>query len=200
MIRLVAVAVLAAAATVFGGCATDASLSETRGLTRDAPGRSFSGGAAVFDVDRDGRQVILLALDRLPADPDERPTTAPPAGVSIPRSERLGRPTHFRAYLQLVVQHGGGRFTVGQRALGGQVYAHYYVYESLTGPPMIYTAQPGGHIETRAWMWLGGLDADDWTTTGTYDLLMSNELRVTGSFRARRDAKAVADFLEDKRL
>ncbi len=186
--RLIAVLGLAWLA----GCQGRASLQEVRGTLQPDDQRGRSTRASWYHNGADGRQSIVLAFE--PTNAESGTSAVRATGGAADRE-----PIRYRVYLLLEVQEGGGKFKIGQRIGGGQVRAFYWVYnereEMVQAIPDRY-----GTIETRAWPFIGGLSADDWLLTGTFDLLMANDLKLTGTFTAPSGQFVVEKFLKEKRL
>ena len=191
---------LIAALVVAGGagCQSRATLTQAPEFGGATQAQKFSSNMAVFAVDGNNRRTIVLALQGTGLQP-AAPAAPLPEGVTLgPQQD----PLPYRLYLLLIVQ-GGGKgepesFQVGQRLPGGPVCATYYVYDE-TGQANI-VPDSRGKIELKAWPLIGGLDRSDWWVSGTFDLVMSNQVALSGSFVARPSPVLVERFLRNRRL
>lgn len=173
------------------GCQSRAWLTQAGRELRGGPAQTSP--AAWFDIDDNGRQTIVLAFE---------PTgsTVDPAGPPTPeglRRKPVALPMQYRRYVVLMVQRGGGRFRVGQRILGGQVRAIYYTYNDRNEPMIVPDRE--GRIDVMTWP-LTARSSDDWWLTGTYNVEMSNDLRLRGRFVAKRAQMLVQQFLKDRQI
>jgi hypothetical protein len=185
------------------GCQSHVTLTEAPGLGGGGGGgkaQKFSSNMAVFAVDGNSRMTIVLALQPTGVKPSVAPP--PPAGTA-PAGAELD-PLPFRLYLLLTVQGGGGAeglarsFQIGQRLSCGPVCARYYVYDESGQMNIVLDSR--GTIQTKTMMLFGGLTRNDWWISGTFDLVMSSQVSLSGSFVARPSPVLVERFLRNCRL
>jgi hypothetical protein len=187
---LAALAVLAAGT----GCQTRATLVESAPPGANPVHLKFTSDMAVFNVDANGRQTIVLALQ---PSGQQRLATAPPPPAGMAAPAQLA-PLRYRIYLELKLQGGGGDFQIGQRLPCGPVCATYFVYNEYGQANVVPDAR--GTVQTKTWPLMGGIDPNDWLVSGTFDLVMSTQISLSGSFVARSAPVLVGQFMRDRKL
>ncbi|MDD4890371.1 MAG: hypothetical protein PHU85_10615 [Phycisphaerae bacterium] len=183
--------VLTGMALALLGCQPQAKLDEFVAAKKDAVNQRYTSTMALFSNGPRGQQTIVLALQPTHAEPPPPTPTGQDALVSK-------APMKYRAYLMLVVNSEGGEFQVGQKILSGQVRATYYLYDAY-GQLRVISDQYG-KIKTRIWPMLGGFDPNEWWISGSFELLMNTDIRLTGRFFARPAPVLVEKFLRDRKL
>lgn len=188
---LACVFMAAVAAAGLAGCQTRATLEEFAAARPDAATQSYKSGMAIFRNDNRGQQTIVLALQPTNAVP--KPIVPVGHDVLVP-----DEPMKYRAYVLLVVSKDGGTFQIGQKTAGGQVRATYYVHDAF-GKLRVISDQYG-QITTKVWPTMGGFDQNEWWITGSFDLLMATDIKLTGTFVARPAPTLVDKFLRERKL